>query len=500
MSIKDSALLMSDSSQRPPSAFSLRRVQIFFIAALAGALFSKLGTLLPGFAPDDYFFAFDSKITMAGVALGRPLSDALTYGMNWLGLTYTSVQVPAFFLSSVALSAFIAIVLNATLREKSPVSIGACAAAFAAAHPYLSSYYLFRVTMLGLALVFAILCVAFVLFINRRLGLWSRAGSCSVLLAAACSINPLAFFLFLVCALAWSMQEAIDRYQASAKLANVAGPFVFLAATIATTLILYLLLGAAARHLLHVAAVTEYTPEIKNGIAGLVSTELGLSWGIVFGTETLLPATLKWLAIGLLAYACIKAFVHDWAWGFAALALFVTGILVSASPMAVSWGYHVPRVFSTVGFVFALSIALAANGMGGGKHRIYQGGLIFCICVFCMLSGTMFFQNAQLARWDQQQAANIYFQAVSSGLLVPGRTLRISGGWPFYQQRISIAGAGINESAFSYQWEYKDLFAVSAGALVDVAAGDKSLCINKPKWPQPGSMFLSAPSSVYVCL
>jgi hypothetical protein len=128
------------TAQSPPApmVLALNRWQIPFLAALGGALLSKLGALLPGFSPDDYYYAFGNTIKLQGIAQGRALADGLMYGMRWLGLTYADVQTPAFLLSLVALSGFIATVLDRTLRQGSSLGSGACAATFAAAYPYLS--------------------------------------------------------------------------------------------------------------------------------------------------------------------------------------------------------------------------------------------------------------------------------------------------------------------------------------------------------------------------
>lgn len=481
------------------SSFVRPRIQTIFLAALAGALLSKLGGLLPGFSPDDYAYAFTNNINLQGTSQGRILGDVIMYLMRWLGVTYTSIQTPAFLLSLGTLSAFIAITIDRVAKKHASSGMILCAAAFAASHPYLSSYYIFRMTYLGDVLLFGSLALAMISLTSQRFGFSKKVLICVSMLVLGSNVNQLALLMFFVAALAWACVEACQNTGSEEAFAG-RKPFILVGVIVLTSIITYLLVGILVRHLLGVAPYAEYNPHMNGGIRGVVISALSLSRGVLFTSEAIFPSFLKWLCLALVAYGWLCASLSKTRWGIVALVVFLIGTLASISPMALSWGGHVPRTFSTIGLVFALSFVLAANGMATTGHRLCKTAMILCVCLFSLLSGTMFFQNAQLTRWDQERAAAIYHDAANLGLLHKESILHIVSAWPHYQQPISMFEYGINESSFTYPWAYTDLFSIATGSVIKVTDGNKETCIGKPKWPDPGSVFLIQINDVYACL
>lgn len=479
---------------------SFRRL---FFAALGGSLLSKLGALLPGMSPDDYFFAFpavDPSFLATFVGQGRGLSALLVQGSEALGLSLVSIQTPALLLAILTVSLFIAAAIHCVTYRTSYPALAVCAAAIAATHPYLSSYFLFRMAIFNHAVTYAVLFATTWALGSETLSARRKFIACTALLALWSNSTQIVLIMFAIIGMAWGLArgcQALDRgrgYRAALR------PVLFVAGILISSGMLYFASSIAVREIAGIPASAEYTPHLINGLKGLAAVEGRLAWGLVVGVETIMPLGLKIAFFGLVAIVLSSAVISQPRWGSTSIVVLVAGILVTVLPMAVSWGTHVPRTFSPLGIVLALSLALAGNAMTAGMGK--RIAILFCpfLLVFTLTSGTLFYQQSLITRWDHQTAAGIYRAAYASGLLTPQRKLKLVASWPGHSQPLSIYGPGINESALLNGWDYPGLFAVATGEQLNVAAGDPALCKGHPIWPAPGAIRLVGDSDVYVCL
>ena len=477
--------------------------RLFFVA-LAGNLLSKSGALLPGMAPDDYFFSFpihDASGLWTFVAQGRGLDLLLVQGAAALGLSLVSIQVPAMLLAMVTVSLFIAAAVNAVAGKSASITLTMCAAAVAATHPYLSSYFLFRMIIVIQALAYAALFVATWVLSCERLSSWRKFIICTGLITVWCHSTQMVLLIFGVTGMAWALAQgcrALDEGRGYGAALRALG---LVAGILACSALLYFASAAWVRHATGVEAAVAYTPRLAHGLGGMITAEGRLARELLAGKESVTPPWLKGAFFVVLAMALGAATRRRRYWGAAGLMVLVAGMLVTVLPMALSWGGYVPRTFSTLGVVLALGLALAANAVDGrAAHRL---AVLFCpfVLIFSLISGTLFYQQMLLTNWDQRTASGVYHDATASGFLAAGRKLRVVTRWPSHSQILSIDGQGVNESALQYAWSYPGLFAVASGEpLPLVTSGDPALCKGYPVWPAPGAIRLVDDHDVYACL
>lgn len=479
---------------------SFRRL---FLAALAGNLLSKFGAFLPGMSPDDYFFAFpqtDPSFFTTFVAQGRGLGVPLVQGLSALGLSLVSIQTPALLLAMLAMSLFIATAIHCVTSNTAHPALPVCAAALAATHPYLSSYFLFRMATLGLALTYVVLFVAMLALRSEKLSARHKFALCAVLLAIWCNSTQLVLVVFAITSTAWALAQGCRALQCGRSYRTALQPLWLVGCIVFASAMLYFALSNAVRQLTGIYTSAEYTPHLDRGLRDLFAVEGHLAWGLVSGVEGIMPPAVKIALFGLLAAVLVVALFRQPRWGSAGAFLLVAGALLTVLPMAVSWGTHVPRTFSPIGLVLALSLALAGNALTANTGK--WTALLLCpfLLVFSLTGDTLFYQQSLTTRWDQGTAAGVYRAAYASGLLTPERTLRLVSTWPSHGQRLSMEGPGINESALQNGWAYPGLFALAVGEPVKVGPGNPALCAGYPTWPAPGSMRVVDDSDVYVCL
>lgn len=488
---------------RPVAALQQPVFRKLFFAALVGNLASKLAALLPGMAPDDYFFAFpvdDNNLLATFIAQGRGLNLLIVKGATALGLSLVSIQTPALLLALLTVSLFIAAAVNAVAERSASPALPMCAAALAATHPYLTSYFLFRMAIINQAFAYAVLFLATWALSCEGLSARRRFVVCTVLLALWCNSTQIVLLIFSVVGLAWAFAQGCRAREQGQDYRTALRPTAWLIGILVSSAFLYFVSSVALRRWMHIHHSAEYTPHLADGLRGFITVEGQLAWDLVGNHESMMPLGLKIAFFVLLAVALGMAIFRRSSWGLAATAVLVAGALITVLPMAVSWRREVPRTFSTFGVVLALSLALAGNALSHPTSR--RLAWLFCpfMLMFALIGGTLFFQQALLTGWDQRTAAGVYRDVSASGLLTPGRKLKVVGPWPNHGQAFSMDGSGINESAWLYDWTYHALFAVAVGEPVAVAAGDPAQCKAQPTWPMPGAIRLVGPSDVYVCM
>ena len=488
----------------PLSALKQPNFMRLFFVALAGNLFSKMGALLPGMAPDDYFFAFpihDTKDLWTFVAQGRGADLLLVKAAAAFGLSLVSIQVPALLLAMVTISLFIAAAINAVAGKSPSIALCMCAAAIAATLPYLSAYFLFRMIIVIQALAYAALFVATWALSCETLSSWRKFIICTTLITVWCHSTQMVLLIFSVTGMAWALAQGCRALDEGREYGAALRPMGLVAGILACSALLYFASSSWVREITGVEALVAYTPHLTLGLKGLIVAEGRLAWELLVGKESIIPAALKIAFFALIAITLVIATRPRKYWSAAALIVLIAGILVTALPMALSWGGYVPRTFSTLGAVLALSLALAANGVRGRAGR--RLALLFApfLLAFSMTSGTLFYQQVLLTHWDQRTAAGVYHDATTSGLLTAGRRLRLVTPWPSHSQILSIDGLGVNESTLQHPWSYPGLFAVAAGEPLPLAtSGDPKLCEGYPIWPAPGAIRLVGDHDIYVCL
>lgn len=474
-----------------------------FCAALGGNVLSKAAAWLPGMSPDDYFFALpqvDPSFLSTFVAQGRSLSALLVQGLTALGLSLVSIQTPALLLAMLTMSLFIAAAIHCVASRTAPPALLLGAAALAATHPYLSSYFLFHMATPSLALAYAVLFLAIWALSSATLPARRKFVLCTALIAIWCNSTQLVLVLFAIVGMAWALAQGCRALERGRDYRAALRPALFVAGVVISSGVLYFAISAAVRQITGISTSVEYTPHLAHGLTGMLAVEGHLAWGLLAGVESIVPLGLKIALFGLVAIVLVLAVRRQPRWGWAGVIVLVAGALLTVLPMAVSWGGHVPRTFSPLGMVLALSLALAGNTLTAGASKWTAVLLCPFLLMFSLTSSTLFQQQSLITQWDQRTAAGMYGAAYASGLLTPARSLRVVSAWPDHGQKLSIYGPGINESALRYGWAYPGLFAVAVGEPVKVAAGDQALCTGYPSWPAPGSMRLVSNKDVYVCL
>lgn len=476
-----------------------KKFWLIFSVSLIGLLISKGGILLPGMAADDYAFAF--KGDAAGnlenfVSQGRILSSLLTQAVDATGLPLTGIYIFTSALSFCAISLAIAAAIALIQPSGRSKLIPLAAAIFAATHPYLTSYFLFRMSTLSHAVTYFLL-FASLLILQHRGTIWQKYLFTIAILVVCSHTNQSILILYAITAGAWAVSRMCEMRAQGAQWHDSLSGVTFVATALSVATVFYLLSSTAIRAALGVEASDTYTPNIQGSIWNTLGSAANLAYGIIFRDEPILSLWIKiWLAVTI-ASAIILCTLREWVRGLAVIAFLSAGLLASVSPLALSWGGHVPRTFSPAGLCFALALCMACAPLSPTRIRLTAAALLPVIGAFCAIGSTLFYQQSMLTQWDQRTAAHIYSRAVE---IVDAPRLRIAFQWPAHSKLLSMNGEGINESAFMYPWSLPGLFAVATGELVDVGAADKSLCRNRSRWPAQSSIAPQSDGTILVCM
>lgn len=475
--------------------------RMLVLVALIAMIFSKIGTLLPGMAADDYYFAFNGAppgIVDGFIAQGRGLAGLLALFVGATGASFMSVAWFAFLLSLVTIPVATATAIVLVKRSQANRSQHYVAAALVATHPYLTSYFLFKMSILNTAIVYAFLAGLLVLFVARRSKRWRTW--CAVLLALACYVSQIVLVLFVVVTLAWALARWCEVLDADGGWRRAWRGLASAVAVGFGAAVVYLASHALVRHFAGVKAVTQYNPRFVGGLPHVVATDFALAGDVLFRQEQLMPLWLKLWLLAVLAVLIAGCAVRQPRRALACVLVLIGGLLATASPLAFSWGRLVPRTFSPAGLCFGLVICMAGDGIEWRQVRAFALALGVPIIAFCLIGGTLFYQQWLLTEWDQRTADAIYRRSVHvAGHVAP---IRIVAAWPIHRQPLSQveADVGINGSAYYYSWSYRGLFAVATGDNVDVATAAPSLCKGMPSWPAAGATRLLPSGAVLVCI
>lgn len=473
--------------------------RVLVLVALAALVFSKIGALLPGMAADDYFFAFNGaprSIVDNFIAQGRGLDVLLAMLVDSTGASFMSIAWFAFFLAALTIALATATAIVLVKRSTVNRIHHYVAAAVVATHPYLTAYFLFKMSLLNTAIVYAVLAGLLVLFVTQR-GKWQRA-LCVILLALACHVSQIVLVLFVVATLAWALVSYCEVRDAGGERRRARRGIAAAVAVSFSAAVLYLASNALVRQLAHVKAVSAYNPRFVGGLPHVVVSDFTLAYDVLLGYEALIPLWVKLWLLAVLAVLVVGCGVRQPRRAFACVLVLVGGLLATASPMAFSWGRLVPRTFSPAGLCLALVICMAGDGIAWPRLRAWVLAAVVPIVAFSMIGSTLFYQQLLLTEWDQHTAEAIYQRTVrEAGKVAP---IRIAAAWPIHRQALSLAGPDINSSAFYHPWSYPGLFGVATGASLDVAAADPSLCKGMPAWPAAGATKLLSGGAVLVCI
>lgn len=470
------------------------------LAAFAAIIASKGGALLPGMAPDDYFFAFSGaprSITSSFIAQGRALDIPLAMFVDSFGATFTSVAWFAFWMASATISVAIATSIVAIKRDERNHFYHYLCAVFIATHPYLTSYFLFKMSILNTAIVYGLLTWLLVMIIHGTK--FRHDVAAALLLAAACYISQIILVLFVVAAGAWAVWRACAISEQVRDWRATCRPVSRVAVVTIAATVVYLASSAVVRHAAHVEAVATYTPSLVGGLYGVISKDIELAYHMLLLGEPVDPRWLKAWVLAVLVLAVGACALRKPRRGFACALALLVGLLATAAPMAASWGRLVPRTFSPGGLCLGLVLCMAFEGMGRPAMRKIAVALWIPLLAFCLIGSTLFYQQLLLTRWDQEMAGAIYQRARLEAGNHP--SLRIVTAWPIHRQPLSLTGPDdLNESAFHFPWAYRGLFSVATGEIVPITVGDSSLCKGMPHWPNPASTRRLDSASVLVCV
>lgn len=481
------------------SLFLHKDLWLLCLVAFTAMMLSKAGTLLPGMSADDYLFALSSHSDNSIynlIAQGRSLSALLSIAAGALNTSFAAINGFSFFLASAMISLAIAYSVTVIKYEQHNQAHHYLAAAFAATHPYLTSYFLFRMSLVSHAFIYATLFAALWLVAARR-SLWRQA-ACVLLLAACSHISQIILILFAISGGAWSLGQYCHERRRGADFPSARYHIVSFIVILVLATVLYFSSSAITRSAWHVAATSDYTIHLHGGIFGTVRTAFHLAYEILFVNESIVPYWLKLWIFLTMAAAIAACVARSFSQGVACVVLLICGLLAAVSPLALSWGGFVTRTFSPAGLCMALVFSLACSG----AKRCQGRGLVIVMSIpiacFCFIGAALFYQQLILTNWDQRTAAAIYERVAEHA--GEGTPIRIVASWPVYKQPLSYYGPGINESAFLHDWAFPGLFAVATGAKPDVAAGARSICNGMPAWPNHGSMKRLDDGSMLVCM
>lgn len=491
----------SDSHQVLSSNGLFRRRDLWILSATTfiAAVLSKAGSLLPGMSPDDYLFTTLNSVrdeTYHLIAQGRGLNALLLVAADSLKTNFTGASGFTFFLATAMISLAIATSITLIKSEHNNRIHHYVAAAFAATHTYLTSYFIFRMSLLNHALIYASLSAALWLIANHRT-LW-RQTACILLLAACSHISQIILILFAIGAGGWSLAKYCHERKQGVSNLHAIGGIVSFTIVLSLATALYVLSSTVMRAVLHVTATPDYSPHLHGGVLGTLRTASKLSYDVMFTDESIAPYWLKISVALILSTAIVYCLIQNRTKGVLCLGLLICGLLVTVAPLALTWGGLVPRTFSPIGICIALVFCIACSEAKPRPLCFLSGAMFIPIASFCFIGSSLFYQQFMLTQWDQRTAVAIFDRITQKA---PESTLiRIVASWPFHEQPLSYNGPGINESAFFYSWAYPGLFAVATGEKLNVTAGEQSQCSGMPSWPNPGSMRELDDGSILVCM
>lgn len=476
-----------------------RDLWLLCLAAFIAMMLSKTGTLLPGMSVDDYSYVFDNSngsTTYNLISQGRGLNALLFLAANSLNTSFASVSEFSFLLASAMIALAIAGSITLVKHDKTNQVHHYVAAALAATHPYLTSYFLFRMSLINHAFVYATL-FATLWLIARQQTLW-RQLTCILLLAACAHISQIILILFAISAGAWSLARYCRGRKNGVPPLNEARGIVSFVVILGSATVLYFLSSAVVQSIMHVSATPVYSIHIRVSVLNSIQAMFGLAYDALLGNETIIPAWLKIWVLAALTTSIALCFARNRVRGIACLVLLVCGTLATVSTMALSWGYLVPRTFSPIGLCLALTFCLACDEVGPYWTRKLCVALVIPIIAFCFTGASLFYQQLLLTQWDQRTAAAIYDRITQQA--PEGTPIHIVAEWPIHTQPLSYKGSGINESALLNHWSYPGLFAIVTGEKLKITGGDRSMCKGIPAWPNPGSTKRLADGSMLVCM
>lgn len=500
---RDAAFSLGNNSNANSGGGTLlqrRDLWLLCLTAFIAMMLSKGGTLLPGMSADDYFLALGAPpggATFSMVAQGRGLNALLAIAIHATGASLANIYFFTFFLASAAVS--LAIAGSITLLKESQTNQlhHHAAAAFAATYPYLTSYFLFRMSLVSHAFIYATLFGTLWLFAAHRKA-WHQV-ACVILLAACGHISQIIFVLFAISAGCWSVSKYCHERKRGVEISQAAGYIISFIVILFFATGLYFISSFIARSVLHVSATSDYSPHLSGGISGTIYTTCKLAFEALLSGESILPLWLKICILIIITIAIACCLARNFFQGIFCIILFTFGFLISVSPMALSWGGFVPRTFSPIGLCIALVFCLACNGAKLGHARILAVAMAIPTASFCFIGASLFYQQMELTRWDQHTAAAIYYRITQQE---PENTpILVVASWPIHGQPLSYDAPGINESAFLHPWAYPGLFAAATGEKLDVIGSrERSLCDGLPSWPNPGSLKRLESGKILVCM
>lgn len=490
-------------------AAGLTRRQAFFLTAFASGLFSRMGILLSGYTSDDYVYALATPdSSWHSIHQGRFLAPLVSHSVDFLGFSQVSLQLPLFVASLFVLSGLIAKLIDLTLSQQASRWLGLAAAAIAAAYPYLTSYYLFRMVLLDQILVYAIVWLALHVVTSPKLGAGWRMLLGSLAVGLGSGDNQLVFMLFGVCAMAWFarlIMTATPAFGGAAAITAKASWRQLLVApvTLVAGFVVYAVAIKLVQSTMAIPAEGSYAFAPGKGLLNIVGSDLQLVWSVLAQGESIIPAYMKiglLVIFAVLAVQACRVSIRD---TLVCLAYLLLGLALSVAPMAVSQGGHVARIFMCAGFSMALFIALVGNLVK--RPRLPALALLVLAFLYGCSGAAMFYQQHVLAQWDQAQAWSIYVDAARQFDVKPSTKIHLVNGSKTRSEALSTYADddyGVNESAFRSDWSYAypALFKLATGRQLKVSAGAADKCLGKPVWPRHGSIFLEGTSDIYVCL
>lgn len=158
-----------------------------------------------------------------------------------MGLPLVSSQTSALLLVMLTMSFFTAAAIHCVVSQAASQALALGAAALVATHPYLSSYFLFHMATLGLALTYAVLFLA----------VWALSSTtlkfllCTTLLVIWCNSTQLVLVLFAIAGMAWALAQCCHALEKDCGYRVALQPALLVVGILMSSGLLYFAISAA---------------------------------------------------------------------------------------------------------------------------------------------------------------------------------------------------------------------------------------------------------------
>lgn len=496
--------MLTNSRQGKPSVVAAAFIAAFLVSFFA----TKFQGFQYGNAIDDYFNRFadlDGAINFV-MSQGRFtwaafLKVAQISGLNqmdFIGVGMLSLGLAIAFYFWVVFRRFFNIL---------PIFLAVAVALVLGAHPYMTEYVSFRITLVPMAIMMSLCGLSIILF-EKTLSTKKWYWLISAVLAAGFAIgaNQLAVSFISIGAIFVQLgrchEELCDRNDAIAwpiLIRMVVRAAIFTLLSVITFFVLWKLLqvglggGAGSDQRATIIGASEIPKRL-----GEVKDLLILS---LFKNENFFSSLSKMLILAAISAVAIGAAINrNWKSVAISAILLVIAILLSIGPVSAAavW-WPVPRTLIAIPFGLAGIIVMLGTGATRTAQSLAAGILVFAAMVLGAHSTRILLDQQRLNRWDAATAMRIVEKVETSA--PEARKLALVNPAYTYDIGQSLPTGDMNVSALSVPYAVDPLFEEVTGKQKEVRLAPElaNECLTKPKFPKEGSVYLKSDEAV-ICM